>query len=39
MAVGIGTLAPAAVMSVGAANLFPRDFWKAYVNPDVISAF
>ena len=34
-AVAIGALVPAAVMSIGAANLFTRNFWKAYVNPDV----
>ena len=25
-------------MSIGAANLFTRNFWKAYVNPDVTPA-
>ena len=34
-AVAIGALVPAAVMSIGAANLFTRNFWKAYVNPSV----
>ncbi len=34
-AIAIGALVPAAVMSIGAANLFSRNFWKAYVNPDV----
>jgi SSS family solute:Na+ symporter len=34
-AIGIGALVPAAVMSIGAANLFTRNFWKAYVNPDI----
>ncbi|AYC99787.1 sodium:solute symporter family protein [Neorhizobium sp. NCHU2750] len=34
-AVAIGALVPAAVMSIGAANLFTRNFWKAYVNPKV----
>ena len=28
-AIGIGALVPAAVMSIGAANLFTRNFWKA----------
>ena len=37
-AVAIGALVPAAVMSIGAANLFTRNFWKAYVNPDVTPA-
>lgn len=34
-AVGIGALVPAAVMSIGAANVFTRNFWKAYVKPDI----
>lgn len=34
-AVAIGALVPAAVMSIGAANLFARNFWKAYVNPAI----
>ncbi|MEX8194121.1 monocarboxylate uptake permease MctP [Comamonas guangdongensis] len=34
-AIAIGALVPAAVMSIGAANLFTRNFWKAYVNPEV----
>lgn len=34
-AIAIGALVPAAVMSIGAANLFTRNFWKAYVNPSV----
>jgi SSS family solute:Na+ symporter len=34
-AVAIGALVPAAVMSIGAANLFTRNFWKAYVNPNI----
>ncbi|HEY0291616.1 MAG TPA: sodium:solute symporter, partial [Hansschlegelia sp.] len=37
-AIAIGALVPAAVMSIGAANLFTRNFWKAYVNPSVTSA-
>jgi SSS family solute:Na+ symporter len=37
-AIGIGALVPAAVMSIGAANLFTRNFWKAYVNPEVSAA-
>src|ERR1700730_14572496 len=28
----IGALVPAAIMSIGAANLFTRNFWKAYIN-------
>ncbi|MET3650507.1 monocarboxylate uptake permease MctP [Dyella japonica] len=34
-AVGIGALVPAAVMSIGAANVFTRNFWKAYVSTDI----
>ena len=34
-AIAIGALVPAAVMSIGAANLFTRNFWKPYVNPEV----
>jgi SSS family solute:Na+ symporter len=34
-AVAIGALVPAAVMSIGAANLFSRNFWKHYVNPSI----
>jgi solute:Na+ symporter, SSS family len=37
-AIAIGALVPAAVMSIGAANLFTRNFWKAYVNPQVTPA-
>lgn len=34
-AIAIGALVPAAMMSIGAGNLFTRNFWKPYVNPDV----
>jgi SSS family solute:Na+ symporter len=34
-AIGIGALVPAAVMSIGAANLFTRNVWKAYINPAI----
>src|ERR1700716_1676691 len=34
-AIAIGALVPAAVMSIGAADLFTRTFWKPYVHPDV----
>jgi len=37
-AIAIGALVPAAVMSIGAANLFTRNFWKAYIEPDVTPA-
>lgn len=37
-AIAIGALVPAAVMSIGAANLFTRNFWKAYVRPDTTPA-
>lgn len=34
-AIAIGALVPAAVMSIGSANLFTRNFWKTYVNPGI----
>ncbi|VVE37017.1 sodium:solute symporter [Pandoraea aquatica] len=34
-AIAIGALVPAAVMSIGASNLFTRNFWKPYVNPGI----
>ncbi len=34
-AIAIGALVPAAVMSIGASNLFTRNVWKAYVNPNI----
>ncbi len=37
-AIAVGALVPAAVMSIGAANLFTRNFWKIYVNPSVTPA-
>lgn len=37
-AIAIGALVPAAVMSIGAANLFTRNVWKAYVNPQISHA-
>src|SRR5262249_25363998 len=37
-AIAVGALVPAAVMSIGAANLFARNFWKAYVDRDVTPA-
>jgi len=37
-AVAIGALVPAAVMSIGAANLFTRNLWKPYVNARVTPA-
>jgi SSS family solute:Na+ symporter len=37
-AVAIGALVPAAVMSIGAANLFTRNFWKPYLNSQVTPA-
>jgi solute:Na+ symporter, SSS family len=37
-AIAIGALVPAAVMSIGAANLFTRNVWKAYVNPAITHA-
>jgi solute:Na+ symporter, SSS family len=37
-AIAIGALVPAAVMSIGAANLFTRNVWKSYVNPSISHA-
>jgi SSS family solute:Na+ symporter len=36
-AIAIGALVPAAVMSIGAANLFTRNIWKPFVNPNISS--
>jgi len=37
-AIAIGALVPAAVMSIGAANLFTRNIWKSYVNANISHA-
>src|SRR6202012_4303168 len=37
-AIAIGALVPAAVMSIGAANLFTRNVWKSYVAPTISHA-
>jgi SSS family solute:Na+ symporter len=37
-AIAIGALVPAAVMSIGAANLFTRNVWKSYVDPTISHA-
>jgi SSS family solute:Na+ symporter len=37
-AIAIGALVPAAVMSIAAANLFTRNLWAEYVNPDMTDA-
>jgi SSS family solute:Na+ symporter len=34
-AIAIGALVPASIMSIAAANLFTRNIWREYVNPDV----
>jgi solute:Na+ symporter, SSS family len=34
-AIVIGALVPAAIMSIGAANLFTRNIWKAFLRPDI----
>jgi SSS family solute:Na+ symporter len=34
-AIAIGALVPAAIMSIGAANLFTRNIWRTFVNPDI----
>jgi SSS family solute:Na+ symporter len=37
-AIAIGALVPAAVMSIGAANLFTRNVWKSYIDPSISHA-
>jgi solute:Na+ symporter, SSS family len=37
-AIAIAALVPAAIMSIGAANLFTRNVWKAFIRPDVSAA-
>src|ERR1700750_2402572 len=37
-AIAIGALVPAAGVSMGAANLFTRNVWKHYVDPDISHA-
>jgi SSS family solute:Na+ symporter len=37
-AIAIGALVPAAVMSIAAANLFTRNLWAEYVNPNLTDA-
>jgi SSS family solute:Na+ symporter len=37
-AIAIGALVPAAVMSIGAANLFTRNVWKTYLDPSISHA-
>jgi len=37
-AIAIGALVPAAVMSIGAANLFTRNVWKSYIDPGISHA-
>ncbi|RYZ96049.1 MAG: sodium:solute symporter, partial [Proteobacteria bacterium] len=37
-AIAIGALVPAAVMSIGASNLFTRNIWKPFVNPKLTQA-
>jgi SSS family solute:Na+ symporter len=34
-AIAIGALVPAAIMSIGAANLFTRNIWRAFVNKNI----
>src|SRR6201997_3690461 len=36
-AIAIGALVPAAVMSIGAANLFTRNVWKSLLRPQITS--
>jgi SSS family solute:Na+ symporter len=37
-AIALGALVPAAIMSIGAANLFTRNIWRAYVNDNLSNA-
>jgi len=37
-AIAIGALVPAAVMRIGAANLFTRNVWKSYIDPSISHA-
>jgi solute:Na+ symporter, SSS family len=37
-AIAISALVPAAIMSIGAANLFTRNLWRPLVSPDMSSA-
>src|SRR6202008_4276396 len=37
-AIAIGALVPAAVMSIGAANLLTCHVWKSYINPNISHA-
>lgn len=37
-AIAIGALVPAAVMSIGAANLFTRNVWRTYLDPSITHA-
>lgn len=37
-AIAIGALVPAAIMSIGTANLVTRNIWKVYVNPEMSPA-
>ncbi|MBV8375602.1 MAG: sodium:solute symporter, partial [Verrucomicrobia bacterium] len=34
-AIAIGALVPAAIMSIGAANLFTRNIWRAFIDPGI----
>jgi SSS family solute:Na+ symporter len=34
-AIAIGALVPASIMSIAAANLFTRNIWREYVNPNI----
>jgi SSS family solute:Na+ symporter len=36
-AIAIGALVPAAIMSIGAANLFTRNLWKPFIHPGITS--
>ncbi len=37
-AIGVGAMVPAAIMSIGAANLFTRDIYRVYLRPEATPA-
>ncbi len=37
-AIGVGAMVPAAIMSIGAANLFTRDIYRVYLRPNATPA-
>ncbi|OLE26483.1 MAG: sodium:solute symporter [Actinobacteria bacterium 13_1_20CM_3_71_11] len=37
-AIGVGAMVPAAIMSIGSANLFTRDIYRVFIRPDATPA-